>query len=87
MGGAAMPDTVDTLVPDLLQWMGPKPRPYAEVLDVWRTSCPLLPVWETAEERGFITRRHTPRGGFVSLSDAGSEHLRRHRPLPKGLIP
>ena len=25
-----------------------------EVLDAWRTSCPRLPVWETAEERGFI---------------------------------
>ena len=47
-----MADTVDTLLLDLLQWMGPNPRRYAEVLDVWRTSCPRLPVWETAEDRG-----------------------------------
>jgi hypothetical protein len=49
-----MPDTVDTLVLDLLEWIGPHPRAYAEVLEAWRTSCPRLPVWETAEERGFI---------------------------------
>ena len=52
-----MPDTVDTLMLDLLQWMGPNPRRYNDVLDVWRTSCPRLPVWETAEDRGFIARR------------------------------
>jgi hypothetical protein len=75
-----MPDTVDTLMLDLLQWMGLNPRRYAEVLDVWRTSCPRLPVWETAEARGFITRRHAPGGGLVSVSDAGVEHLRHNRP-------
>jgi hypothetical protein len=28
-----MSETVDTLVLDLLEWIGPYPRPYAEVLD------------------------------------------------------
>jgi hypothetical protein len=41
-------DSVDTLVLDLLEWVGPSPRPYAEVLEAWRTSCPRLPVWEDA---------------------------------------
>jgi D-3-phosphoglycerate dehydrogenase / 2-oxoglutarate reductase len=46
------------------------------VLEAWRTSCPRLPVWEEATDRGFIVRH---RGAFVSVSAAGSEHLRRHR--------
>jgi hypothetical protein len=76
-----VPDSVDTLVLDLLQWMGPAPRPYAEVLEAWRTSCPRLPVWEDANDRGFIARHP---GTLVSVSAAGADHLRTHRqPLPR----
>jgi hypothetical protein len=77
-------DTVDSLILDLLEWVGPNPRPYAEVLEAWRTSCPRLPVWEDASDRGFIVRRRVPGGGaFVSVSAAGAEHLRKHRrPAP-----
>jgi len=74
-------DTVDALVLDLLEWMGPKPRPYTEVLEAWRTSCPRLPVWEEANDRGFVTRHSgSGRGGLVSVSPAGWDHLREHRP-------
>src|SRR5215813_9143167 len=45
-----VPETVDALILDLLEWIGPEPRPYAEVLDAWRTSCPRLPVWEDAND-------------------------------------
>ncbi len=38
-----MSDTVDALVLDLLKWIGPRPRSYAEVLEAWRTSCPRCP--------------------------------------------
>jgi hypothetical protein len=78
-------DTVDTLILDLLEWIGPNPRPYAEVLEAWRTSCPRLPVWEDATDRGFIARHHAPgRGALVSVSAAGAEHLRKHRqPSPR----
>jgi hypothetical protein len=75
-------DTVDSLILDLLEWIGPNPRPYPEVLEAWRTSCPRLPVWEDANDRGFIARDRAPgRGILVSVSDAGREHLRvyRHR--------
>jgi hypothetical protein len=75
-----MSDTVDALVLDLLEWIGPRPRPYGEVLDAWRTSCPRLPVWETAEERGFVARQPAPEGGAgVAVSAAGVELLRQHR--------
>jgi hypothetical protein len=69
-------DAIDSLILDLLEWMGPDPRPYGEVLDAWRTSCPRLPVWEEANDRGFIQRRHA----LVSVSAAGADHLSRHRP-------
>jgi hypothetical protein len=29
----------DALILDLIEWLGAEPRPYAEVLDAWRTSC------------------------------------------------
>jgi hypothetical protein len=73
-------DNVDNLILDLLEWLGTSPRPYAEVLDAWRTSCPRLPVWEEANERGYIERRHVPGlGQFVSVSVVGAEHLGAHR--------
>jgi hypothetical protein len=78
--GHAVSDTVDTLILDLLAWIGPEPRPYAEVLEAWRTSCPRMPVWEDANDRGFIVRHRAPgRGVLVSVSAAGAEHLRTHR--------
>jgi hypothetical protein len=72
-------DTTDALVLDLLEWIGTEPRPYDEVLDAWRTSCPRLPVWELAGERGFIVRGRASGGAVVSVSAAGAEHLARHR--------
>jgi len=75
----------DSLIVDLLAWMGLEPCPYAEVLEAWRTSCPRLPVWEDANDRGFIVRHRAPgRGVLVSVSAAGAEYLRKHRrPSPR----
>ena len=73
-------DTVEALILDLLQWIGINPRPYAEVLDAWKTSCPRLPVWEEANDRGFLTRTRAPGcGAVVSVSAAGIEHMQRNR--------
>jgi hypothetical protein len=78
--GSPLSDTVDTLILELLEWMGESPRPYAEVIEVWGTSCPRLPVWEEANDRGFIARQRGPGGGaLVSVTAAGAEHLRMHR--------
>jgi hypothetical protein len=67
-----MSDTVEPLLADLVDWVSREERPYLEVMDAWRTSCPRLPVWEEANARGFVTRirgangdwlvRATPRG-------------------------
>jgi hypothetical protein len=71
-----VPETVDSLILDLLAWIGDEPRPYAEVMEAWRTSCPRLPVWEEANERGFVSRRRVPgAGALVSVSAAGAAHL------------
>jgi len=78
--GDAMADNINDLVLDLLEWLGSGPRPYSEVLDAWRTSCPRLPVWEEANDRGFVERVNEPgRGRFVAISEVGTEHLRRAR--------
>lgn len=82
-----MGDPVDALILDLLEWLGDEPRPYAAVMDAWRTSCPRLPVWEEANDRGFIERfRSAGSGGLVSVSATGRAHLRRHR-RPTAAVP
>jgi D-3-phosphoglycerate dehydrogenase / 2-oxoglutarate reductase len=74
-----MSTTVDTLILDLLEWIGSNARPYAEVIEAWRTSCPRLPVWEEATERGLVVTRYTPGSETVSITALGAEHLRTHR--------
>ena len=74
-------ETVDSLVLDLLEWVGGDARPYGEVMEAWRTSCPRLPVWEEANRRGFLARRQDAgRGLLVAVSPTGRAHLRRRRP-------
>ena len=75
-----MSDPVDTLVTDLLEWIGPRGRPYAEVIDAWRTSCPRLPVWEEANARGYLTRKHVAGTGVrISVSPNGLALLNQRR--------
>ena len=72
-----MSDPVESLIVDLLEWVGREPRPYAEVMEAWRTSCPRLPVWEEANARGFLDQRRLEGGGTVVLvTEKGLRHLR-----------
>lgn len=64
------------LTTDFLQWLAGRPRPYAEVMEAWRTSCPRLTVWEDAADAGYVTRRSEPGGPVVALTAAGLERLR-----------
>jgi D-3-phosphoglycerate dehydrogenase len=74
-----MESTVQTLIVDLLEWVGPTPRPYGEVQEVWRTSCPKLPVWEDALDGGFLDITfESGRGRLVALSASGRALLRSH---------
>lgn len=51
-----MSETVEPLLIDLVEFVAREDRPYLEVMDAWRTSCPRLPVWEEANARGLVTR-------------------------------
>ena len=79
------PDPVEALILDFIEWLAAAPRDYAETMSAWRTSCPRLPVWEEAVERGFVARRAGPDGTARILpSPAGRAHLaaRRAQPSP-----
>ena len=73
--------TVEALVVDLLSWLETGQRPYEEVLSAWRTSCPKLPVWEDANDRGLVTRATAAGGEFVRITPAGIQYLAEHRAL------
>jgi hypothetical protein len=79
IGGTAMPDPVDVLILDLLEWIGGDGRPYQEVMEAWRTSCPRLPIWEEANDRGFITRSWRGSEAMVFVSESGTKFLTRYR--------
>jgi D-3-phosphoglycerate dehydrogenase / 2-oxoglutarate reductase len=80
-GTGAMSGAVETLILDMLEWIGREPRPYDEVQEIWRTSCPRLSVWEDAKTRGYLAQTREPgRRSLVCVSAAGAAHLERHRP-------
>ena len=80
-----MSDTLTPLILDLVEWLAAKPRPAEEVLEAWRTSCPRLPVWEDAVDRGFVTRTQMVDGAMlVSATDTGVALLRAHGRLKTG---
>jgi len=67
--------TAEPLVRDLVAWIAKQPRPYADVLDAWRTSCPRLPVWETAVDRGLVRREMRAGVAMVTVTPQGQAYL------------
>jgi len=84
-----MSGDLEPLILDLVEWVAREPRSYAEVFDAWRTSCPRLPVWEEACDRGLVVRDSVPgRGVLVTVTPAGRKFLRLHgRRLPAASEP
>jgi hypothetical protein len=71
-----MSQTIDSLLLDLLEWINKQERTYNEVMSAWRTSCPKLPVWEEAIDRGFVQREYKNElGEIVTITSAGREFL------------
>ncbi|MBR0650231.1 hypothetical protein GXW78_11205 [Roseomonas terrae] len=68
-----MSETLRPLILDLVAFVAERPRPYAEVLDAWRTNCPRLTVWEDAVEAGLVTLHD----GVVQATDRGRDALAR----------
>ena len=65
-------DAPEPLIRDLLAWLEQGPKPYGEVMEAWRTSCPRLPVWEDAVDSGLV--RHD--GQLVELTESGRNRLK-----------
>jgi hypothetical protein len=75
-----MVDTVvEALIFDLLEWLTKRDRSYEEVMDAWRTSCPKLPVWEDANDRGLVALDTIDGRNIVRVSPAGLVFLEQQR--------
>ena len=68
-----MSETLRPLILDLVAFVAERPRPYGEVLDAWRTSCPRLTVWEDATDRGLIACETRGDALWVVATKAGRE--------------
>ena len=75
-----MMDSIDSLVLDLVEWVARTERTYEETMDAWRTSCPRLPVWEDACDRGFIERVIDGRRMIIRPTGVGLAFLAMNRP-------
>lgn len=73
--------TTNALTRQMLEWIAVSPRDYAEVMEVWRTSCPRLSIWEDACVDGLID--YEPGSGKVILSDAGKAFLSTPKEEPQ----
>ena len=75
-----MTDTVENLILDLVEWVERKERTYPETMDAWRTSCPRLPVWEDANDRGLVETVRVDGRSIVRATPAGLALLEAKRP-------
>jgi hypothetical protein len=75
-----MGDSVtESLILDLLEWLAKSERSYEEVMDAWRTSCPKLPVWEDANDRGLVTKEQVQGRCVVRITPSGIFLLEQRR--------
>ena len=70
-----MSETVDALLCDMLAWLAREARSYDEVMEAWRTSCPRLPVWEDANDRGFVEQTRRDGAAMVRITPEGRAFL------------
>ena len=75
-----MPDTVvEGLIVDLLLYLAHRDRTYAEAIEAWRTSCPKLPVWEDAVDRGLIRQEDINGTAIMKVTPSGFALLERRK--------
>jgi len=75
-----MIDTVENLILNLVEWVARKKRTYRETMGAWRTTCPRLPVWEDATDRGFVETNLTDGCSVVRVTQARFDFLKEKRP-------
>lgn len=73
-----MSSILEPLVLDFVELVAKEPRPYAEVMDAWRTSCPRLTVWEDALERGLVRRLTENANPLIVATNGGRALLAEH---------
>jgi hypothetical protein len=61
-----MSDPNAALTLQLLEWIDERQRSYAETIEVWRTSCPRLSIWEDACLAGLVEAGENPKMVRVS---------------------
>ena len=66
---------VEALILDLLEWLAKGDRSYEDVMNARRTSCPRLPVWEDANDRGLVIRN----GATIGITSSGLALLERRK--------
>jgi hypothetical protein len=81
-----MTDTIENLILDLLEWVEIRERTYRETMDAWRTSCPRLPVWQDANDRGLIAMEHINGRSLVRAAPLGLALLNDRRPSSYELV-
>jgi hypothetical protein len=72
-----MSDAVEALILDLLEYVATGEKDYIEVMEAWRTSCPRLPVWEEANDRGLVTRAKADGRAIVAITASGRALLKQ----------
>jgi hypothetical protein len=75
MGDSVM----ESLIVDLLEWLVKRDRSYEDVMDAWRTSCPRLPVWEDANDRGLVMKEQVQGRCIVKITSSGLALVEQRR--------
>jgi hypothetical protein len=78
-------NTVENLILDLLEWVQTRERDYRDTMEAWRTSCPRLPVWEDATDRGLVAIERVDGRMIVRVTPAGVALLNERRPRSHAL--
>ena len=74
-----MSETNHALVRDFVEWVAAEPRPYAEVMEAWRTSCPRLTIWEDSLDQGLVVREYRAGVAMVRVTARGRALLDSRR--------
>jgi hypothetical protein len=65
---------VNALTIQFLGWVASRPRTRADVMDAWRSTCPMNSIWEDAVIEGLVT---LDPAGNVALTPMGQAALDR----------
>ena len=69
----------DHLTMQFLTWVAVCPRRYTEAMDVWRTTCPRMTIWEDAVGNGLVRVESgaSMKDAQVVITQRGRAWLRR----------